>query len=240
MNIIEKYCNRPLSLSPICLLEFAAEYESTKSDIQMQLENDYNEDDEPDPDGPEPETTSTLNLLRNKGRIKKRHHSAIVKHPYFDPIEDKDSYLYCLMLLYFPFRDESFCNDFLNIEEAFKTLHAQFRTHQNNPIVRPDLAQEIDSAVLRMTDLTDDTDSEISSIYLPPETEEIQDPAPLENMPVEDTEMFDLQAIYNGLSEEQKEVFRKVDNKLKNPRTDPLRLKVLGEGGTGNGSRFIF
>jgi hypothetical protein len=155
---------------------------------------------------------NVFTLLNNKGKIVERGFAAVVKHPNFDITKDKDSYYYCLILIYHPFREETFCDNNVPIE-VFKEKHSSCRKHSDDPVINHDLAERIDQALDRITEFVAAENNELEEAF-DIEYEEIED-VPLTAAEVFNEEPLNLveqiKDMVATLSPEQKNVFLEVD-----------------------------
>src|SRR5665811_363563 len=194
--------------------------------------------DSPDASDEEAELfESTIRLQNKKGTMKKRRRPAIVKHPNFDIIREKEDYYYCLMVLYLPFTEENFVDAYPTVENAFRELNKNFRKNSDSDIVRPELAQLIDKALVRINNFEDE-DGHLENQEDDPELfyeddEELQQDDLFVERPQPVNLLEFLQERYRSLVEEQKEVFKCTEHKLKNPDSDNILCYVSGAGGVG-------
>lgn len=108
-NIIERYENRPSSLSRICLAEFAATYIPVKKPhIDTELENLSEEEDIDDT-----EEVVHISLSNGLGKMKKSTR-AIIRYHKKHVERDGDSYYYSNILLFLPWSSE---RDLLSIDD---------------------------------------------------------------------------------------------------------------------------
>lgn len=179
-------------------------------------------------------------VLKNRlGTMKRRLKPAVIKWPHFNVVEDKESYYYGLLLLYLPFRTESFCDEELASDvrsvRFIRRERQNLRTHTDNPIIKPELAMELDQALIRMTEIANQDGDPLNlenEFELP--FEEIEAPPIPPDDVFQPTGLVDqLQNAFNGLSLDQRTVFTKVQDVLLNKDAEQLRLIVSGKGGTG-------
>ncbi|OXA50679.1 hypothetical protein Fcan01_14390 [Folsomia candida] len=238
-NIIDRYMARPPFLDPICLYEFASIWA-----LAPASKNEGN-DDEDLIEFPQKllhlETSGFLHKCidsenRFLGKIFRRRMPAVVKYPNFHPVTDRDAYYYSLILMYLPFRKEDFCDESAP-SVVFQQKHPEFRTSVHSPVIRRDLCEEIDRAMLRIAELTENEndDANIECPFDPPFEDNLLDipsqqevfPEVAPNINITET----VNELYRGLNVQQKSIFHKVHAALSS--TNTFRLLVQAEGGTG-------
>jgi hypothetical protein len=235
LNIIDRYMNRPDTMIEICLLEFAAWYKPCQkpSTVYENANEDCSSDEECEDE--EELDDGTIALKFNKGLIKRRKRAAIVKHPHFDIIKEKENYYYCMLLLYYPFVEETFNRGFEDNAQAFRTLSDNFRKSSDSDIVRPELAQEIDKALTRIA-LEEDPCTPIidgdnfEGYELEDDGQILPDPGEMFQAP---PDVGDIVARRDSLSVEQREVYEKVYFNLNGEISDQLLSHISGAGGCG-------
>jgi hypothetical protein len=237
LNIIDRYMFRPVALENLCLFEFAAYYKPYVSK-RRQEESNYDADVEEFNDGQLDEVEGKcLCLLEDKGKIVKRKFAAIVKYPNFDIEKESQCYYYCLLLMYMPFRQETFCNA-ESPAKVFEQRYTSFRKHSDDNIINPEMFNTINQALLRVAEYTvqDEMEQHVDhehdeTIDLPLTAEEVFNIEPAE---LEQGEIVEqIKIMFSKLSEEQRAVFLEVDRAMKTNDSEAIRLIVCGEGGTG-------
>ena len=250
-NIIDRYEARPQTdeFEAMCLAEFASNYE-------LVPRRNYKEDNVADDDliefpmTPDVDDGNTrrpqfrcINRAGHEiGRIRKRNKSAIIKHPNFHPISDSDSYYYSMLLLYLPFREENFC-DGISPSDVFQQRHTEFRTYADDPCLRRELGEEIDRALLFVSEFNEEEreDVDLENVFDPQyeDGERSQPPPPEANdvFPVinhgRTPAMYNkLKRLVKGLNPEQRAIFNKFHNAIRNNETG-IKQILLAEGGTG-------
>jgi hypothetical protein len=249
-NIIDRYMSRPnsvtdggINLEDISLFEFASYYQATTKPTLL-IPAAFNDDDleEFGEDiATEISSTGPYKLLNNLGNIMRRNRACVIKCPNFNPISDHENYYYSLILLYYPFREENFISQFDSIEQAFRELQPQFRTHAHDCCINPQLAIEIDQALLRTTEFDFqereelNLDANLDMDYVDEDDEPLLEeqifPEPPRNLREE------IEATKRMLNSDQLRAYEKIEdgvrNILHNDTEKPLRLIVNGEGGSG-------
>lgn len=114
-SLIDRYTKRPDCLEHLCLFEFASHYQPVK---RQQLNGfDYEDVEEFSEEEEEMEILAghkqvyKCKFPDRVELIEKRNRAAVVKSPNFHPVADKDNYLYSLILMYLPFREENFIGE---------------------------------------------------------------------------------------------------------------------------------
>jgi hypothetical protein len=117
-NIFEKYEKRSPLLENISLAEFAAEYEFCKfTKENPDTDSDSNDDEFLNDDEIfDSNNRQIYNQIGSKITVRKRLKPAVLKTPYLTLADDPDEYYYQLLVLYFPFREES------KISEGYKSI----------------------------------------------------------------------------------------------------------------------
>lgn len=150
LNIIDRYMNRPASLRRICLYEFASWFrpKPRRGGEQDDIDPvDQAEDVVPDVD----EITGRISLQNNKGVMLRRRRHAVVSYPRFNSVNNSEDYLYCMILLYYPFdREEQILERFDSIEAAFNGLKDHFRTHSDDPVINIGLREQVEAMMLQL------------------------------------------------------------------------------------------
>ena len=159
-DIHDKYVRRPLVLEDSCLAEFA-QYWRTKqpTKIKANLEEQSSESEDEN-------VNEELTLLNSRTIIVKRRNLAVLKTPFHSHIRNPDDYYYSLILLYFPFRDEStLLSGHTNPFDRFRELYDQLRPNAINlhadMIVRQ---EELQRALQRLNLLREDANEGIEDL----------------------------------------------------------------------------
>ena len=120
-NIFHRYQKRPLVLENLCLAEYVTEYEVCKfKDDTIDSDIDSDEDDLLNEEEIKIiNCRQILKQLNSEIYIRRRLKSAVLKTPYLSVVDDANEYYYSLLVLYFPFRDESLIqNGHADIKQA--------------------------------------------------------------------------------------------------------------------------
>ncbi len=125
-DIYDKYVRRPLVLENICLSEFA-QWWRIKPYGNKNNNLEYSSESEDEESGYISEQAC---LLESRTIIIKRNKAAIVKTPFISNIEQPEEYYYSLILLYFPFRDETTLLD--GYSSSFECSQARFNLLRPN------------------------------------------------------------------------------------------------------------
>lgn len=233
LNVIDRYTSRPSTplFENICLYEFAAMY-------QPAYKQDYADNSDIEEDFPEEVLShQKIKLLNDKGFLKRRAQSAVVRYAYFNPIQDPEKYYYSLLLLYLPFREENFIHGHASSMEAFQQLHSRLRTAENNSIININFSLELDRAIAVLAENMVQAENESSIPEIPSQQvsgifEERDEPdycMPTDIPPVAPmNHMQDVQ----GLSSEQRQVFNEITNAISSGKKG-VRVVAMGSGGVG-------
>ncbi|OXA50523.1 ATP-dependent DNA helicase PIF6 [Folsomia candida] len=122
---------RPPFLEPICLYEFASIWA-----LAPASKNEGNDDED---------------LIEFPEAPPDEH--------FFQRMTDREAYYYSLILMYWPFRKEDFCDESAP-SVVFQQKHPEFRTSVHSPVIRRDLCEEIDRAILRISEFTENENDE--------------------------------------------------------------------------------
>lgn len=172
--------------------------------------------------------------------IKRRRKHAIVKFPKFNSLNNTEEYLYCLILLYYPFRRENEILDgYDSIKSAFDDLKNRFRTNADADIINPGLGERIEAMMLQLADFgaerqnaADDGD-EIPPVNIFGDNDD----------PIDENDVFPrnptpaqpggLQQRIEALNPEQKELVLAVRDHIVQQKPTQLLRFVQGPGGSG-------
>ena len=211
----------------MCLYEFAALYQPAYK--QQYEENCDAEEDFPD----EIQQCRQFKLMNNKGFVKARTQPAIVRYAYFNPIEDTENYYYSLLLLYLPFREETFTNNYPSSADAFQALHDSLRKKDQNPIINVDFTQELDRCIARLAERLPGSQSsdivaqEVSNGFEDPDSQaNLHEPAVIQ------APLVDHAVAVQTLSSEQRQIFNKIIHAV-NTNAKGVRIVAMGSGGVG-------
>ena len=108
LNVVDRYVSRPKTVlfEPMCLYEFAAMFQPT-------YRVDYNDNSDAEEEFPEDiQPNQKFALTNGKGFVQARGVPAVVRTAYFNPLQDPEKYYYSLLLLYLPFRNETFTDPY--------------------------------------------------------------------------------------------------------------------------------
>ena len=104
---LDKYENRPDELEQMCFADFAANYISTKADLQVQTDDiksytiPVSGIDDPDP-------SSDIIVLKNEmGKMRKRSRPCVIRFHKVTKLSNPEGYYLRLLQLYMPWRNES-------------------------------------------------------------------------------------------------------------------------------------
>lgn len=147
-----------------------------------------------------------------------------------------------MVLLYLPFREENFCDNGRSPANVFQECHPQFCTHANDPCLRRELSEEIDRALLFVAEFDEEEREEmdIDNQFDPPFASVDRSQAP----PPTEVEMFPnvergrspeaynrLKRLVAGLNPEQRVIFNKFHNAIRNNETGINQI-LQAPGGT--------
>lgn len=234
-DIHDKYARRPLELEACCLAEFAQYWK-----IKPQPKNRDNlEDDTSDIEGDI--QSEQLTLLNSRTIICKRLKPAVLKTPYISHIKNPDEYYYSLILLYFPFRDESKLLD--GYENTFDCYQKKFdQLRPNTAELNADMIfrqQELQRALERLNLLREDNregTEDLGDVDSEDEGENNDEYGPdglneeIETPIVND---LALNERINILNKEQLTAFQDIRNQIVSVNNEPLCYCLHGSGGTG-------
>jgi ATP-dependent DNA helicase PIF1 len=236
-------------LRPICLFEFAAHYTlKRKNPVHEDIFTDQDAIEFPeDDDNLDELEKADLRLKNNKGIIKKRKRPFVVNYINFHPIENREEYYYSLLLLYLPFIEENFCDDKSSVD-VFKDRHGELRTHQDDPIVNVQLATDIESALVRISELSEEElasanlDERLSREYEEVEAADGFMGSVNEIFPTTPPNALEqIKEMLRNATEEQRQIFFQVKGSIENDLyKDPSRsLKIFTGGCGGTGKSYL-
>jgi len=243
-NIITRYQDRPTELEHICLAEFATEYEIFNSKIKK---DESDSESEVDLFLNQDENTminqrKSYHLLNSKLMVRKKLKSAVLKTPYLSITDDPDEYYYSLLLLYFPFRDETkITNGYNSIKEALhsKKQIIQDINPENNCLILLKKQDILHQAIERIEIL------EMLEPEIPMETTLNYQQLSIVNDEISEIEENnqmdhrtavcpnDIRSRINLLNLEQKEILNKIRLKLCNNNQSQAFEIIHGPGGVG-------
>ncbi|XP_021944905.2 uncharacterized protein LOC110843251 [Folsomia candida] len=240
-NIIDKYCHRPDDLERISLYEFASKYRPVR--IQQQADDDLDEGEEQAQQTRGRPAGSRPFYLKDRrmGMWKEREKFAIIKSPPFHSESDAANFVYSHLLLYVPFTAENFMTDGESVEEAYEKHKGSLRTTADFPLIRPDMEQALETAILHAADLNQL--SELEEEVILDREENFADHPDIYNasnvlpaqeeyaIPLLDEVSFQLER--SKMNGDQKAIYDMVDEQIGNPSRGQLQLFISGAGGTG-------
>ena len=204
---------------------------------------------EDDSGAEEDDTTEELTLLNSRTIICKRVRPAVLKTPYISHIENPDQYYYSLLLMYFPFRNEStLLGQHNNPYEAFQEKFAQLgpnTTGLNNDMIARQ--EELQRALQRLELLIGNnneedlgevvsSDEENDSAAQEEDGHEIIDDVTrheILDVPIPLVSEMNLNERIRILNKEQATAFQDIRNHINTDNNKPLFYCLHGSGGTG-------
>lgn len=219
-NIFDKYEKRSPLLENISLAEFASEYEFCKF---VQENPDTDSDSNNDEFLISDEIFDSNNRqIFNQITVRKRIKTAVLKTPYITLADDPNEYYYQLLLLYFPFRDESKITEgYRSIQEALlskKQLIEQINT-ESRSLYLLKKQEELQKAIERIELLDPEISIETSlnnqqlSIVEDDISEILEENNEIDRQPISQESLRDR---IRELNPEQKSILDKIQTNLSN------------------------
>jgi len=168
----------------------------------------------------------------NKGTMRLRTNPKVIKTPNFGP-DAVDEKLYSMMLMFFPFRDETTFSQLGSTWIAFEALRPRFRTNQQSEVIPLYFGEQIEQAILAMDVVENINEEENVKVNFQPDYDhlDIDDGVMEDENPVINS-TFNFQEFRRRVESfipEQKAVFDKVQSIQENY----LQLKYLLVTGGG-------
>ena len=219
------------------MFEFFSLY-SIKSTFKRNSAN--NEDIESDKsDDDSVEDATKMKMLNSQNHVYLRKKPAIVTSTYFDASENEEDYLYGLMLLYIPFRNEDALmdgfsnvkNSFLAKENLFRKNHSHFENIQK---FEHALQTAINRARIFLNETPEITQNETNENF--ESSVENIDEKEEEILNCDEKEIPDvvnLEDRIRALNCDQLPIFNQVKSHLSSDQSIPLFVCIHGYGGTG-------
>jgi hypothetical protein len=240
-NLFDKYEKRSQLLEHVSLAEFASEYEFCKYE---------RENPDTDSDSNNDEFLTLNDVFDNNNRqifqqigsrltVRKRLKTAVLKTPYITLADDPNEYYYQLLVLYFPFRDESKISEgFRSIKEALLSKKHQIEqiNSESHCLYLLKKQEELQKAIERIEFM--DPELSIQTTLNADQLSIIQDDI---SEIIEENNEIDRQPIsqeclknrIRELNPEQKAILDRIRHKLGSPNSEQAFEIIHGPGGVG-------
>lgn len=240
-NLFDKYEKRSPLLENVSLAEFASEYEFCKYD---------NENPDTDSDSNIDEFLSQNDIYNNNKRqifqqigskltVRKRLKTAVLKTPYLTLADDPKEYYYQLLILYFPFRDETtITQGYRSIQDALLSKKNQIEqiNSESRCLYLLKKQEELQKAIERIEFM--DPEISIESTLNHEQLSIVQDDISeiIEENNEVDRQPISQECLRNRIKElnlEQKSILDKIRHRLGSPEPDQAFEIIHGPGGVG-------